>query len=71
VTQAAVAAIPGHDDELVDDIAGGVEHLFEQRAVPDREQRFRAAVRQGSHPDPAAGREHDSVHVHTRRRAGI
>ncbi|CDK40728.1 hypothetical protein BN903_40 [Halorubrum sp. AJ67] len=66
-----VAAVPRHDDELVDDFAGGLEHLFEQRAVPDRQERFRSAVRQRSHPGPAAGREHDSVHVRHRRRAGV
>ncbi len=44
-------------------VGGGVEHVFEQRTIADREKRFRATVRRRSHAGLAAGREHDTVYV--------
>jgi len=66
-----VTAIAGDDDELVDDIDCSVEYLFKQRTITHRKKRFWTPICQGPHAGPAAGREHDSIHIWRRRRAGF
>ena len=39
---------------------GGVEHVLQQRAVPDRQELLDALA----HPDPPAGREDDGDDAH-------